>query len=272
MEGTAVQPDATHLILPGLAGDGLVHGFSTRRGGVSRPPFDTLNLGLSVGDDPARVRENQRRFFGTLGVGPEQVVRVRQAHGDQVLVVDDALARRAGFPGVLLDEAPRYDGLITDRPGLALVVSTADCHPLVLWDRRRGAVAAIHAGWRSTAKRLVSKTLARMRERYGTDPADCAAGIGPGIRGCCYEVDEPVMAAVRAATEDWAACVVPRGAGKWLLDLAAVNRRLLAEAGVPPSQTFDAGLCTACRRDLFFSYRAESARTGRMMNAVMMNA
>ena len=262
------QPDPTHLVLPAFAGDGLAHGFSTRQGGVSPRPFDTLNLGITVGDDPDRVRENRRRLFAALGVRPEQIVRVRQAHGDQVLVVDGGLAGRAGFPGVLLDDGSRYDALITDRPGLALVVSTADCHPIFLWDRRRHAVAAIHAGWRSTLKRLGPATLARMREVYGTDPADCAAAIGPGIRACCYEVDAPVMAALRGALPDWEACIAPRGPGKWLLDIAAVNRRLLAEAGVPPGSTFDTGLCTACRRDLFFSYRAESPRTGRMMNAV----
>lgn len=266
------HPDPTHLVLPGFAGDGLVHGFSTRRGGVSRPPFDTLNVGIRVGDDPDRVRENRRRLFGALGLAPEQVVRVRQIHGDQILAVDEALTKRPGFPGVLVDEGFRYDALITDRPGLALVVSTADCHPICVWDRRRRAIAAIHAGWRSTLKRLVPVTLARMREVYGTEPADCLAAIGPGIRGCCYEVDAPVMAGLRAALPAWEACVVPRGPGKWLLDLAAVNRRLLAEAGVPMDQTFDAGLCTACHRELFFSYRAESPRTGRMMNAVMLRA
>ena len=115
---------------------------------MSRAPFATLNLGTSVGDDPQAVEENRRRFFGTFGIQPSQVVRVKQVHGDGVLVVDETLVARRGFPRLLLDERYEYDALVTNLPDLALVVSTADCLPLLIHDPVRGAVAAVQAGWR----------------------------------------------------------------------------------------------------------------------------
>lgn len=251
------------------AGD-IFHAFSTRRGGVSLPPFATLNLGQSVGDDPQAVQRNRRRFFGAFGIEPPQVVRVRQVHGDGVLIVDPALAARVGFPQILLDERYEFDALITDVPDLALVVSTADCLPLLIHDPVRGAVAAVHAGWRSTAKGIAAKAVQAMHEAYGTDPADCRVVLGPGIRGCCFEVDQPVTEAVAGALPSWEAYARPSRAGHWRLDLAGVNRAILLEAGVCPERIEDLGMCTACRTDLFFSHRAEKGRTGRMMNLIIL--
>ena len=181
----------------------LVHAFSTRQGGVSRAPFATLNLGTSVGDDPQAVEENRRRFFGTFGIQPSQVVRVKQVHGDGVLVVDETLVARRGFPRLLLDERYEYDALVTNLPDLALVVSTADCLPLLIHDPVRGAVAAVHAGWRSTAKRIAARALLAMAAAYGTKPGDCRVAVGPGIRGCCYEVDAAVTDVMRATLPTW---------------------------------------------------------------------
>ncbi|HEY7676354.1 MAG TPA: peptidoglycan editing factor PgeF [Candidatus Methylomirabilis sp.] len=254
--------------LAGLAG--FAHAFSTRRGGVSRGPYDSLNLGLGVGDEAAAVQENRRRFFGTLGIDPGRAVRVRQVHGEGVLVVDRALAARAGFPRVLLDEDFEYDALVTELPGLALTISTADCLPILIADPQRRAVAAVHAGWRSTVRRIAERAVGALRERYGTDPADCVAALGPGIRGCCYEVDDPVIEPLARALPSWDACVRAAGDGRWSLDLAAANRDMLAAAGLDPGAIHDAGLCTRCRQDLFYSYRGQGARTGRMMNTVLL--
>jgi len=247
---------------------GIGHAFSTRQGGVSRPPFHTLNLGTAVPDDRAAIRENRRRFFGALGLDPSRIVRVWQVHGDEVLVVDGALAQRTNFPRLLLDEHYRYDAMVTDREGLALVITTADCLPIFIADPVRRAVAAVHAGWRSTLKGIAAKGLATLVRVYGSRPADCVAAIGPGILGCCFEVDEPVMGPLRAAVPDWEACVRPSRPGHWLLDLAALNARFLIEGGLPPGAIHQTGLCTACRTDLFYSYRAEKPVTGRMMSAV----
>ncbi len=250
----------------------MVHAFSTRQGGVSRAPFATLNLGTSVGDDPQAVEENRRRFFGTFGIEPSQVVRVKQVHGDGVLVVDEALVARRGFPRLLLDERYEYDALVTNLPDLALVISTADCLPLLIHDPVRGPVAAVHAGWRSTAKRIAARALRAMTAAYGTNPGDCRVAIGPGIRGCCYEVDAAVTEAMRAALPAWEEHAAASRPGHVRLDLAGVNRALLEGAGVRPDRIGDVGFCTACRRDLFFSHRAEKARTGRMMNLILLRA
>ena len=275
MTGPADRPvEYSALVQSSLirAGGGVVHAFSTRRGGVSRPPFATLNLGLTVGDDPQAVRENRRRFFGAFGIEPPQVVRVKQVHGDGILIVDAALARREGFPQVLLDERFEFDALVTNVPDLALVVSTADCLPLLIHDPVHEAAAAIHAGWRSTAKGIAAKAVRALGEAYGTDPADCRVAIGPGIRGCCFEVDRPVIDAMGGALPTWEAHARPSRAKHWRLDLAGVNRAILLEAGVCPERIEDLDLCTACRTDLFFSHRAEKGRTGRMMNLILLKS
>lgn len=250
----------------------VVHAFSTRQGGVSLGPYATLNLGASVGDDPTAVEENRRRFFGNFGVESSQVVRVKQVHGDGVLTVNKGLVSRGGFPGVLLDERYEYDALVTNLPDLALVVSTADCLPLLIHDPVRGAVAAVHAGWRSTAKRIAARALEAMATAYGTDPKDCRVAIGPGIRGCCYEVGDEVPKAMAAALPTWEAHAESTRPNHWRLDLAGINRAILEAAGVRARRIADLGLCTACRTDLFFSHRAEKARTGRMMNLILIRA
>lgn len=260
------------LIHSDMLGDSnrVVHAFSTRQGGVSRGPYATLNLGASVGDDPKAVEENRRRFFGTFDIQPSQVVRVKQVHGDGVLSVDRALVSRPGFPRLLLDEGYTYDALVTNLPDLALVVSTADCLPLLIHDPVRRAAAAVHAGWRSTAKGIAARAIAAMAAAYGTDPGDCRVAIGPGIRGCCYEVDTAVTDAMRAALPAWAEHVTAARPGHFRLDLAGVNRAILETAGVRPDRIADVGLCTGCRMDLFFSHRAEKPRTGRMMNLILL--
>jgi hypothetical protein len=235
---------------------------------VSAAPYDTLNLGLSVGDEPAAVRENRRRYFGALGLHPSRIVRVRQVHGNDVLVVDPALAGREQFPRLLLDDDYLYDAMVTDVPGLGLTISTADCLPIFLVDPRHRAIGAVHAGWRSSVERIVERALRQMHEVYRTDPAECYAALGPGIRGCCYEVDAPVITRLEGACNAWQDCVKATGEDHWMLDLAHLNIAILGETGVSRDRVLDTGLCTACRNDLFYSYRAEKPKTGRMMSII----
>jgi hypothetical protein len=218
------------------------------------------------------VEENRRRFFGAFGVDAGRVVRVWQAHGNGVVRVDAERIARPGFPGCLMDERGKFDALITQLPGLALVVSTADCLPILVHDPVRRAVAAVHAGWRGTAQRIAAQALRAMRDAYGTDPSDCRAAIGPGIRGCCFEVDAAVTDAMAAVLPDWERHARANRPGHWLLDLAAVNRVILESAGVRANRIEDVGLCTSCRNELFFSHRAEKGRTGRMMNFILLKA
>jgi len=248
----------------------VAHAFSTRLGGISQAPYATLNLGMSVGDDPQAVAENRRRFFGTFHLEPSHVVRVRQAHGDGVVRVDEALVSHERFPQLLLDEGVGYDALLTNLPGLALVVTTADCLPLLIHDPVGGAVAAVHAGWRGTAKGIAARAIQAMGAAYGTRPGDCRVAIGPGIGGCCYEVDAAVTDAMGRTLPTWKEHAVPTRAGHFRLSLAGVNRAILERVGVRPEHIDNLGLCTVCRGDLFFSYRAEKPRTGRMMNLIVL--
>jgi YfiH family protein len=249
---------------------GVAHAFSTRRGGVSEPPFAGLNLGQSVGDAPAAVAENRRRFYGAFGIRADQAVRVRQVHGRDVLVVDAPLVRRSGFPTCLVDEGVGRDGLVTRLPGLALVVSTADCVPILVHDPVRQAVAAVHAGWRGTAARIAAEALSAMGAAFGTLPGDCLAAVGPSIRACCYEVDAPVAEAMAQAIPGWEGQAEAARPGHWRIDLAGLNRLVLERAGVKPERIEVLQACTACRTDLFFSHRAERGRAGRMMSCIML--
>ncbi|MFB3817471.1 MAG: peptidoglycan editing factor PgeF [Candidatus Methylomirabilales bacterium] len=263
-------PEAATIVQAAVLHGPVVHAFSTRQGGVSRPPFDTLNLGQSVGDDPAAVQENRRRFFGRFGIEPDHVVRVKQVHGERVLVIDEPATRRPGFPFSLIHEPVEADATITNLPGLALVVSTADCVPILIQDPARRAVAAVHAGWRGTAARIAARAVEAMARTYGTRPADCRAAIGPAIRRCCYQVDRPVQEQLAAGVASGGRHLEADGPGYWRADLPGLNRAILLEAGLTGERIEDVGLCTACRRDLFFSHRADRGRTGRMMNFILL--
>lgn len=295
--------------------DWLVHGFSTRPGGASelqsaarvgsrtsRGPSHkarerVLNLGFTDWDRRERVLENRQQFFRAIGGGNLQSVTLRQIHSDLSHRVDAAFAHAS--------DVPQGDALYAREPGYLLAVQTADCIPILLADTRLRAIAAIHAGWRGTLRRIAAKTLGRMRMEFGSRPGDVIAALGPGIGRCCYEVGEDVAREFHAQfanAREWFdgpfdALASGENDPSWLpwltmmppghpppplrvsLDLIAANRAILADAGVPPSQIFAADYCTACRTDLFFSYRREGAAsrptdrptgrpTGRMMAAI----
>jgi hypothetical protein len=223
------------------------HGFTTREGGSSPPPWDALNLGGAVGDEPERVAENWRRLEAATGLA---FARVRQVHG--------ARAVRLHRPGPPVEEA---DAVVSRTGGLAATVSVADCVPVLIADPATGAVAAVHAGWRGTVARAAAEGV-RALAREGARPADLLAAIGPSIGACCYEVS-PDLAA-RFARELGAEVVRdgPRGPH---LDLWGANARVLEAAGVRPEAVEVLSRCTACERDLFFSHRRDAGRTGRQV-------
>lgn len=261
----------------------LVHGFSTRSGGASED--GALNLGFTEGDSRERVLENRAKFLGAIGADKMRAVTLRQIHSDIVHRADSSEAAAA--------EAPAADALIAREPGILLVVQTADCIPILLADTKRRAVAAIHSGWRGTHCRIAAKTLGRMQLEFGTRPEDVIAALGPGIGRCCYEVGSEVARDFDAqfpnAREwfegpfdtlasgendpNWLPWLTMRPPGhpppppRVHFDLIAANRAILAEAGIPARQISSSGFCTACRTDLFFSYRRERS-TGRMMAAI----
>jgi hypothetical protein len=227
------------------------HGFSTRRGGVSPAPWDSLNFGPSRGDAAENVAENYRRFCGCLGVDENRAVLSKQVHETTVRHVTAADAGK----GLTRGRDYTADALITDEPDLPLVVFSADCGILLLHDPVRRAVGAIHAGWRGCAAGIVEKTVAAMGDAFGTRPADIRAAIGPCIGQCCFETDGDVPAAMTAALGAEAEPYLERRGAKWQVDLAGLNRQWLLRAGVAPDCIDTCGLCTACHPDLFWSHR-----------------
>ena len=236
----------------GLNGDGgIVHAVLTRIGGVSQSPYDTLNLCRSDGEDPAAVEENLRRVLVALGLAPGRFVRPYQVHGARVGVVE-----RSDLGSVF----PDTDALVTAQPSVPLLMCFGDCAPVLFFDRMRRAVGIAHAGWRGLVAGSVLATVHALTKDLGCDPADIWAGIGPTIGPCCYAVGPEVVTAVEAACPP-GADVVHRANGRTYLDLPGAVQAQLRAAGV--GQIEDAGMCTACHVDEFFSHRAERGRTGR---------
>jgi len=234
----------------------VIHGFSTRQGGVSEGPFSSLNLRLSGGDTPEHLRENYRRFCGALGADWRRTVLARQVHGDTVRTVGAA-------DGAPLQSVPEpADALITGVPGLPLFVFSADCIVILLSDPESGCVGAVHAGWRGTAKQIVRKTAAELVRQYGAKPEHIRAAIGPGIGPCCFETDGDVPKAMEQSMGPSAAPYLRRRGEKWLVDLKGLNRRQLLEAGVPEEQIDVCPLCTACNPSLYWSHRKMGENRG----------
>lgn len=230
--------------------NGVAHGFSTRLGGVSPAPWDSLNLGIGRGDTIENVRENYRRFCAALGVDDRRAVLSKQVHEDVVRRVteDDAgkgLYRDRDYTSV--------DGFVTDVPNLPLVVFSADCNVILLHDPVRHAIGACHAGWRGTALGIARKTAEEMVRLYGCDPANIRAAIGPAIGQCCFETDADVPEALRKALGDEVEPFIEVRGAKHHIDLKSVNALWLRKAGVENIDICDH--CTSCRPDLYWSHR-----------------
>jgi YfiH family protein len=247
----------------------LVHGFSTRTGGVSeiagasRPGGD-LNLGFTDRDTSQAVLLNRERFLSSLLPGGNRsearwgLVTLKQMHS--------ALVRRVSCTEIGERASLWGDGLLTNEPGVLLGIQTADCLPILIADRQRRAVGAFHAGWRGTLKGIVERGVAAMGHEFGSLPGDLVAAIGPGIGPCCFGVGAEVQDLFRAR---YAYADKLFSAGQRLsLDLVEANRRQLLAAGLSPETIFTLNACTSCRTDEFFSYRAERGKTGRMMAVI----
>ena len=230
---------------------GLAAAESTRHGGVSPPPYASLNLGFHTDDRPENVLENRRRFLAALGISPDNLATAHQVHGNKVLI-----ARQPGhYEG--------YDALITDQKGIFVAVGTADCTPILVYDPVREAVAAIHAGWRGTAQQVAQAALLAMQAAFGTQPGDCHAYIGACIDQDHYEVDENVARhfASEHKREDAAR-------GKWFVSLKEANKAQLLETGIPEEQIEVSPYSTWTHNEDYFSHRKENGATGRMLAVI----
>jgi YfiH family protein len=220
----------------------IIHGFSTRRGGFSSSPFDTLNLGSGTEDKPGCVTQNRARFFKAVGIDESRCVFPVQVHGDSV--------RTAASPG----SYPETDAVITKQPGLILTIQTADCVPVYLIDPVQMAVGLVHAGWRGNKAGIVKKAVRQMIRDFGSSASDIQVFIGPSIGPCCYEVGKDVSSQFDSRYLS----------GTWL-DMWQYTEDQIRQIGVYQKKIYRANLCTRCHPDWFFSYRGSQGNTGRMM-------
>lgn len=236
------------LVSPLFQSLGLQHGFSTRCGGVSPTPWDSLNTSSSVGDSPENVAHNIALLAQDAGFSPAQLCQLHQVHGNQVLVVEKPETSR-----------PEADAMITDQP-LVLGIRTADCVPILMADGK-GRVAAIHAGWRGTLANIAGKALAVLRER-GSASVHLHIAIGPAIGPCCFEVSADIAQPFAGISEKLVRQVDET---HYKVDLWQANRILLEQEGIPPSHIEILPLCTFCHPNLFFSHRRDQGKMGHQM-------
>jgi YfiH family protein len=255
----------------------LRHGFSTRRGGVGN---ETLNLNYAARDNAERVDENRRRLLSALRLEAAALISLNQIHSDRVCAVESA----AGFHepplpfhvfqssnpiGNPQSETNNHEGdaLVTNTENAALAIKTADCFPVLIVDPVHRAIGAVHSGWRGTLARVLPRAIEEMNRRFQSNPARLIFALGPGIRECCFEVDEDVARLFTKAYPE-KSTVRPASHGKYLVNLASVLKTQMTQSGVPPENQHDLGICTCCNARDFFSWRGEGAAAGRMMAVI----
>lgn len=256
-----------HYIEPGMMASAAVsvQGFTTRHEGVSRAPFNSLNLGSNTSDSPHSVQGNRSLLARAFGTKVEKLVMATQTHGTDLLVIDEP---NSDFGHFLKIEC---DGIITNQAGVMIAVGVADCLPLLLLDPVKRVVAALHAGWKGTAGNIAAKGVESLVKLFGSSCHDILAAAGPCIGSCCYEVDAPVRDAFQAANPVvWDNCTTGTADGRWKLDLAAANRLQLLDAGLEDGKIEVARQCVCCQHDWFFSYRRDEGETGRQAGFIML--
>ncbi|CAH2032273.1 peptidoglycan editing factor PgeF [Trichlorobacter ammonificans] len=261
-----IRSGRVHYLAPQLdtaAAATAVMGFSTRHEGVSRPPYNSLNLGTNTDDSPHNVEGNRSILARTFGLTQDRLVTVRQNHGNDILVIDAPNDDLAHFLEI------EADAIITNQPGIMIGVTVADCVPVLLLDPVKRVIGAVHAGWQGTAAQIALQAVQGMVRLFDSRPADIRAAIGPCIGPCCYEVDQPVREGFAANdVSPWDAVAESRAPGKWQLDMALANRMQLEAAGVAGTSIKTASQCVCCHKELYFSYRRDAGETGRQMGFI----
>lgn len=239
----------------------ISHGVLSRKGGISPPPWESLNVGGNLGDAPERVAENRQRAFNALALDLSQAFDVWQVHSATILPVTRP---RRGEPLI------QADGMVTDRPGLTLFMRFADCVPILAYDPRRRAVGIAHAGWLGTVRQTARALVRAMVDSFGTRPEDLVTGLGPSIAAHHYPVGAEVVDQILASMGPRAEAHVLREDGRTHLDLWSANRWQLEQEGVGHIEL--SGLCTACDLDHWYSHRGEHGRTGRLGAVISLHA
>lgn len=248
---------------------GVVHGFSTRIGGVSKGYLGSMNLSFHRGDDPDAVMENHRRFADAVGYDYRKLVFSDQVHKTDIYKVTEKDAGK----GIMRDTDIReIDGLMTNVPGIPLMTFYADCVPVFFYDPVKKVVAMNHSGWKGTVAKISRCMLSRLKEEYGTEASDLICAVGPSICKDCYEVSENVakqfMDAYTKAQVD--EIVYDKGDGKYLLDLHRANYYNLVDSGVLPEKIDVTNICTCCNSDVLFSHRASHGLRGNLGAVIML--
>jgi hypothetical protein len=239
----------------------VTHGFSTRIEGVSVAPYDSLNLGLTVEDNPQAVIANRRAYAGALGIDPVRIVVPQQVHSSVVKVVAEADAGSGAFDHS--NATADADALITNVTGLPLALHFADCVCIFLLDLENRAIGVAHAGWRGTVLKIVTATVEAMKSHFGTQPSALEAAIGPSVCRFCYRVGPDTADKLFEAFPHDDRVLSQASTDKWYADLKNANAILLMESGVQAANIAVSQECTCCNRDDFFSYRRDG-KTGRM--------
>jgi polyphenol oxidase len=241
-----------------------LHGFTTRHEGVSRQPYNSLNMGANTFDSPHNVQGNRSILARAFGARADRLVTVNQVHGLDLLVIDTPNPDYSHFLKL------ECDGIVTNQPGVMIGVCIADCVPLLLLDPQKKVVAVLHAGWKGTAGGIAGKGVETLIGLFGSDPADILAAVGPAIGRCCYEVDAPVWEAFAKSGAGLECFERKAVSGKWGLDLATANCRQLLAAGVAETNIAATPMCVSCEHDLFYSHRRDKGETGRQMGFIML--
>ncbi|NPV14133.1 peptidoglycan editing factor PgeF [candidate division WOR-3 bacterium] len=248
------------LHFPGLARYKTIsHFITTREGGTSPKPFDTLNLAFHTQDQFNNVLRNRLTLARALNIAPDALVNGEQVHGANIAIVREK--------GLTL---PNTDGIITDKPGICLLVLVADCVPLLFFHPEKRVIGVAHAGWKGTVARIAQKAVQTLKQRFNCEPENLRVGIGPAIGPCCYEVRADVVQLVRQTQPESDKLLIQRD-GAWYLDLIKANETQLLNAGVQKQNIETANLCTHCHSNTFFSARAARGPTGRFGAGIMLN-
>lgn len=245
----------------------ISHFVSTRNGGFSKSPYDSLNLGLHVGDNPETVLKNRQHLASVLGIPLDNFTTARQVHGCNVVTVKKS------------DGAFHYDmsiaetdAMITDIPNICLMVLQADCVPILLFDAEKKVIGASHAGWKGTLSKIAQNTVRALQERFNCIPKDIYVGIGPSIGPCCYEVGAEIISKVtsnRDVYKGYMGAMISDNKG--FFNLWETNKRQLIQMGIPEKNIEVAQICTRCNHDRFFSYRYQQKETGRFGAGIILN-
>lgn len=252
------------LVFDTLTGQSnLVHFITTREGGFSKPPYDTLNLSFNTEDDPLCVSNNRKRIANTLGIAVGQLIFPRQVHGDTVIRIDGSYCQR------ITNNPIEADALITSTPMLGIGILIADCVPLLFYDPVHQAIGVAHAGWRGTVANIALKTITAMKKQFGTHPGDLIAGIGPSIGPQHFEIGDVVAEEFKNAFQNYEDILLYKK-NKTYCNLWHANQKQLIEAGINKQNISIAEICTYKHHDIFYSHRFSGGKTGRMACIAML--